>query len=192
MHLLALIWMWRTWPSPLINVDTRPRRETEVRLIPFAVQVKQQARVPQTVVHHSQPAVPTHATLKLKQIPRLASAKSTPIAQIATEIPSLTEASLLPDSARTRQDAIGSEATAPTFDITSALATARQIAREDDKNRKPVFGPTPGSHIQDKLERARRTDCRTINAQSINLLANAVVAATHIVKNAIDNSGCKW
>jgi hypothetical protein len=40
--------------------------------------------------------------------------------------------------------------------------------------------------------RARRVDCQTARAQSTNLLANVVLLAVDMAKNAIDDSGCKW
>jgi hypothetical protein len=86
----------------------------------------------------------------------------------------------------------------PTVDLAAARAAARRIAREDAKGlvalpkRKPVVDPNADHHVVDPLERARRVDCQTARAESTNLLANVVMLAVDMTKNAIDDSGCKW
>jgi hypothetical protein len=87
---------------------------------------------------------------------------------------------------------------APTVDLATARATARLYARESSKNlvtlpnRKPVVDPNADHHTVDRFERARRVDCQKARTESTNLLANVVLLAVDLAKNAVDDSGCKW
>jgi hypothetical protein len=92
----------------------------------------------------------------------------------------------------------GTGTDAPSVDLATARATARLYARESSKNmvtlpnRKPVVDPNADHRTVDRFERARRVDCQTARAESTNLLANVVLLAVDLAKNAVDDSGCKW
>ena len=58
--------------------------------------------------------------------------------------------------------------------------------------RKPVVDANADHRVVDPLERARRIDCAKARAESTNLLANVVMLAVDLAKNAVDDSGCKW
>jgi hypothetical protein len=55
-----------------------------------------------------------------------------------------------------------------------------------------VVDPNADHHVVDRLEGARRVNCESARAESANLLANVVMLAVDLTKNAIDDSGCKW
>ncbi|MDN4052687.1 hypothetical protein QPK32_06340 [Massilia sp. YIM B02763] len=108
-----------------------------------------------------------------------------------------------PDEAANSADASTRPATdpgaaAPAVDLAAARATARLVAREHGnamlaaQSRKPVVDPNADRRVVSPLERARRVDCQTARAESTNLLANVVLLAVDLAKNAVDDSGCKW
>jgi hypothetical protein len=100
------------------------------------------------------------------------------------------------DAARPTGIVTGTDA--PSVDLATARATARLFARESSKNlvtlpdRKPVVDPNADHRTVDRFERARRVDCQKARAESANLLANVVLLAVDLAKNAVDDSGCKW
>jgi hypothetical protein len=178
-HALAIAWMWHTWPTRPADGDTAPRRRIEVRLAPLAAPAQPPVPAPVAVAPHRE---------KTSAAPAL----RTRVGSTPVPAPSLPDVAPLPAPA-------GEPAAAtPTFDIAAARATARMAARDDGRGlvalptHKPELGPDPGERIQERLEHARRVDCKTINAESTNILVNAVVLAKNIASNVVDDSGCKW
>ncbi|WP_198115945.1 hypothetical protein [Massilia rhizosphaerae] len=185
-HVLAVAWLWHAWLSHRPATDAAPVRRIEVRLVPLVPDVPAPAPAPTVTVPRPSP-FPTRAARRPMPPRRQAPAPAAPAAPTAT-------AHELPADAAPA----GTGAAAPTVDLAAARATARLIAREEGKglvalpDRKPVVDPNADHHVVDRFERARRVDCQTARAQSTNLLANVVLLAVDMAKNAIDDSGCKW
>jgi hypothetical protein len=80
----------------------------------------------------------------------------------------------------------------PVVDLEAARQAARRIAHEDSRNlvrlpaRKPVVNPNQDHQVEDPLERARRSDCKTAYA------GLGILALIPLAKDAITGSGCKW
>jgi hypothetical protein len=188
-HGLAVSWIWVNWPSHPYDLDSGPRRQIEVRLIPLAAQVLAGVLAPRDDSRLLSMA-PDQAAVPSKHKARRNATSAVAVPPVATEQPA--SEGVPPGPASAADNTTGPDAATRAFDMTGALATARQVAREDGKGRRSTFRPDPGAAIQDKLEHARRADCRTINAQSMNLLASAFVVAANVAKNLVDESGCKW
>lgn len=203
LHVLAVGWLWHSGLSPRADEDTGPTRQMEVRLVPAApkpthaapVPTPAPARAPKETAPFSNP---TQA--------RGPSKPAQPRGQARADTPSpgpAVTAIETPDEAATGMDAgtqpaAGSGAAAPAVDLAAARATARLVARERGngllatESRKPVVDPNADRRVVSPLERARRVDCQTARAESTNLLANVVLLAVDLAKNAVDDSGCKW
>lgn len=188
-HAVAIAWLWHAWPPRQADKDTGPVNRIEVRLVPIASRAPP-APVPDVAVPRASPGQTRTAPRPMPpQRPPLPAAVSLPPATIT-----------LPEPAA---DAAGANANdsgtaAPPVDLQAARAAARLIARENGKGlvalpgRKPVVDANVEHRVVDRLERARRVDCQTARAESANLLANVVLLAVDLAKNAIDDSGCKW
>lgn len=201
LHVLAVGWLWHSGLSPRTDEDTGPTRQMEVRLVPAAPKLP-----------YAEPApVPALAPKEIAPLssPRQARGPSKPTepqrqphADTPSPGPTVT-AIETPDEAANGTDAgtrpaADSGAAAPAVDLAAARATARLVAREHGngmlaaQSRKPVVDPNADRRVVSPLERARRVDCQTARAESTNLLANVVLLAVDLAKNAVDDSGCKW
>jgi hypothetical protein len=171
-HMLILAWLQNPHASRTDAIAEPQRME-------FVLVTPPPAALPRTVTAPPQASAPAkRAAAQRKTV----SAAPTPV--ITSAAPTAPPAEPAPTSAT---------AASPSFDI----AAARQIAREDDigpgspVKRKPLVNRTAERHAE-AFERARRVDCQTARAGSVNLLANVVLLAKDIVANAVDDSGCKW
>jgi len=85
----------------------------------------------------------------------------------------------------------------PAFDLAAARASARALVRAERQGpsalslRQEGKDATTSARIQERFERARRTDCLK-GKDSTNLLANVLSLAKDMAANAVDDSGCKW
>ena len=188
-HAIAVAWLWHAWPSHRAEKDTGPVNRIEVRLVPIAPKAPP-APVRDVAVPRASPGQTRAASRPMPpQRAPLPGAVSAPPPTISNPEPTA--------------DAVGANANdggtaAPAIDLQAARAAARLIARENGKGlvalpgRKPVVDANAEHRVVDRLERARRVDCQTARAESANLLANVVLLAVDLAKNAIDDSGCKW
>jgi len=181
-HALAVAWLWHDLLPRRADTDTEPVKAIEVRLVPIAPAVPTPLPAPAPA---PEPASPRSRSAPARQ----------PAASAVPAVPAVpTVAAPEPAS----EAPAGSAPDGPTVDLAAARAAARRIAREDARGlvalpaRKPVVDPNADHHVVDPLERARRPDCQTARAESTNLLANVVMLAVDLTKNAIDDSGCKW
>jgi hypothetical protein len=188
-HMLAVAWLWHSGLSPHTEADSGPVRQMEVRLVALAPETPRPVPAPTATVPRSTP-LPADTAQPPRQARRQAHASSTAPAPAVTASPAHADA---PTDAPA-DDA----ANAPALDLAAARATARLAARERGngllatESRKPVVDPNSGRQVVSPLERARRVDCKTARAGSTNLLANVVLLAVDLAKNAVDDSGCKW
>jgi hypothetical protein len=186
-HALAVAWLWHAGMPRRADTDAGPVKRIVVRLVPVAPEAPQPAPASEIIMPRSR-SMPTHAAprpdLPQREAPASAAAPA-PVA-VATE----------PAGDAARPAGTGTDA--PGVDLATARATARLYARESSKNlvtlpnRKPVVDPNADHRTVDRFERARRADCQTARAESTNLLANVVLLAVDLAKNAADDSGCKW
>lgn len=182
-HALVVAWLWHAWLSHRPETDAAPVSRIEVRLVPIAPETPAPSPVPAATVPRPIP-MPVHGA-RGPMPPR--HRPPAPAAPVVTG-----------DALPAAVAPAGTGADAPAVDLAAARATARLIAREEGKalvrlpDRKPVVDPNADHHVVDRFERARRVDCQTARAQSANLLANVVLLAVDMAKNAIDDSGCKW
>jgi hypothetical protein len=186
-HALAVAWLWHAWLPRHADTDAGPVRRIEVRLVSI---------VPKTTV--PKVSVPPSSPVQTRAAPRAAA----PQRQGRTSAISSSPTAAVPEPSDEAVNVIGSGSgsvtEAPTVDLAAARTTARLIARESGKGlvalpgRKPVVDPNADHRVVDRLERARRIDCQTARAGSTNLLANVVMLAVDLAKNAVDDSGCKW
>ncbi|MFK3736317.1 hypothetical protein [Massilia sp. TN1-12] len=206
-HVLAVAWLWHAGLSPRIDADTGPARQMEVRLVPLAPAAPHPVPAPEADAPRSRPA-PAPALAEPPQ------ARRQPRAPAPSPAPAATSGALpdhvadhaadhVADGGAASADAAPGAATvpgaaAPAVDLAAARATARLVARERGngllatESRKPVVDPNADRRVVSPLERARRVDCQTARAESTNLLANVVLLAVDLAKNAVDDSGCKW
>jgi hypothetical protein len=188
-HALAVAWLWHAGLPRRAETDTGPVKRIEVRLIPIAPEAPQPAPTPEASVPRSR-SMQTHAAPRPALLRREPSAIPVAPAPIAV-VPEPADAAARPTGTVTGTDA-------PAVDLATARATARLFARESSKNlvalpeRKPVVDPNADHRTVDRFERARRIDCQKARAESANLLANVVLLAVDLAKNAVDDSGCKW
>ena len=168
-HIGALVWLTRP-PAPHPDTGAAPRRMLFVLLSPAPGAPPAPPGVPAPPAPARQSAA-RHAATAQRDAP---APPATPV--IASE----------PAAA----------AAPPAFDIMAARAAARALARED---RNALAGLPDGKlaatrdqHVEQLFERARRRDCQTARAESVNLVANIAMLAVDLVKNAVDDSGCKW
>lgn len=187
-HALAVGWVWHAWPLPGADMDTGPVRRIEVRLIPVDPKVPPLPPAPDVAVPESTPVLtpaPVRPSLRPDRRERVAPGKP------ATIMPDWSDDSISAGDS-------GTNAVAPTVDLAAARATARLIARESGNGlvalpeHKLMIDLNADRHVIDPIERARRVDCQKAHAGSINLLANVVLLAADLAKNALDDSGCKW
>jgi len=186
-HAIAVACLWHAWPSHRADKDTRPVDRIEVRLLPIAPETP--LPLPEVALPRSRP-MQTRAAPRPAPLPRQAQtdAVSAPPATITAPEPAA-DAAAKPDDGGTA---------APAVDLQAARAAARLIARENARgmvalpSRKPVVDANADHRVIDRFERARRVDCQTARAESTNLLANVVLLAVDLAKNAVDDSGCKW
>jgi hypothetical protein len=208
-HALALAWVWQAWPPRPADTDAGRGMRLEVRLLSVARQAPPAQPPTETAPRPASPPAPTPARSNARAIterPRADHAQTPPSVRSGAtpsaalpipDAPPIPAASAAPAEAPAA-DASGPATDAPAVDIGSARAAARLIARENAKGlvalpeRKPVVDPNENHHVIDPIERARRIDCQTARAESTNLLANVVMLAVDLTKNAIDDSGCKW
>jgi hypothetical protein len=184
-HALVAAWLWHAGLPRRAETDAGPVKWIEVRLLPITPEAPRPAPAPEVIMPRSR-SMPAHAA------PRPALPLREPSASAAAPAP----VAALPEPAG---DAAKPTVTdAPSVDLATARATARLYARESSKNlvtlpnRKPVVDPNADHRTVDRFERARRVDCQTARAESTNLLANVVLLAVDLAKNAADDSGCKW
>jgi hypothetical protein len=189
-HAAALAWLTRM-PAPR-PADQAPLARMQVRLAPPR---PAQPALPDTA---EVPAVPAAA-------PAARPAQSTPRRQPRAHPPAHAPARASEAPAVLSAPAAGGEsgftvpppaapdaATGPTVDLAAARQAAREIARADGKNlvalpkRKPVVDPNADHQVDDPLERARRSDCKTAYA------GMGLLALIPLAKDAITGSGCKW
>jgi hypothetical protein len=190
-HALAVACLWHAWRSRPVDTDTGPVGAFEVRLIPLTRETPQERREPAAAPVPAARPRPEHA-LPARAAPRPAP-PATPSNPTAPEALPDTPAAAAAAGAAT--DTITDT---PSVDLASARAAARMIARKNRKGlvalpeRKTVVDPNADRHVVDPIEASRRIDCQTARSQSTNLLANVVMLAVDLTKNAIDDSGCKW
>lgn len=183
-HALAVAWLWQAWPGHRDDPHTGPVRRIEVRLVPVVPSVA--PRLPPPLAAPVPSAAPR--STPQRRPPPAARARAAPTATIAEPAPA--------DAASGTQG--GADHDGPTVDLQAARAEARRIAREADQGLvalpkpRPRLAADPGDQVQDRLEHARRADCKTMNADSIDILGNAVNLARNLVANAVDGNGCKW
>jgi len=186
-HTLGVAVLWHAWPPHRADKDTGPVNRIEVRLVPVVPEAPP-APVPDVVVPHAIP-MQTRAAPRPEAPPREAQTG-------AVSAPPTTITAPEPATDAVSHDDGGTAA--PALDLQAARAAARLIARENGKGlvalpgRKPVTDPNADRRVIDRFERARRVDCQTARAGSTNLLANVVLLAVDLAKNAVDDSGCKW
>jgi hypothetical protein len=186
-HALAVAWVWHAWVPNRAETDTGPVRRIEVRLVPVVPKVQLPPATPSETAPRSG-LIPTRAALRPPP-PRIQLR-----ANAAPEEP----VAIVPDPPADAVNVTGTGTNAPTVDLAAARATARLIAQESGKGlvalpkRKPMIDANADHHVVDPLERARRVNCQKARAESINLLANVVMLAVDLAKNAVDDSGCKW
>lgn len=207
LHVLAVGWLWHSGLSPRADEDTGPTRQMEVRLVPAAPKPTRAVPVPVPVpvpapARASKEAAPLSSPTQARAAPKPAQPRRQAHADTPSSGPAVT-AIETPDEAANSADASTRPATdpgaaAPAVDLAAARATARLVAREHGnamlaaQSRKPVVDPNADRRVVSPLERARRVDCQTARAESTNLLANVVLLAVDLAKNAVDDSGCKW
>jgi hypothetical protein len=189
-HALAVAWLWHAGMPRRTDTDAGPVKRIVVRLVPVAPAAPQAAPAPETVLPRSS-STPAHAA------PGPALPQREPSARVVTPAPIAVVPAPAGDAARPTE-AGGTGTDAPGVDLATARAMARLYARESSKNlvtlpdRKPVVDANADHRTVDRFERARRVDCQTARAESTNLLANVVLLAVDLAKNAVDDSGCKW
>jgi len=190
-HALAVACLWHALLPHRADTNAAPVKRIEVRLVPIApaVPLPQPAPAPDPASPRSRSAPARAAPTTMPAPPP---ARRQPPAGVVSAVPTVAAPEPAPEApASTGPDG-------PVVDLAAARAAARRIAREDEKGlvalpkRKPVVDPNADHHVVDPLERARRVDCQTARAESTNLLANVVMLAVDMTKNAIDDSGCKW
>jgi hypothetical protein len=188
-HALAVAWLWHALLPRRTDNDAAPVKRIEVRLAPIAPAVPSALPLPAP-----EPASPRARSTPAHAAPTPPPARRQPPAIVVPAAPIVTAR----EPATETPASTGSGTDAPMVDLAAARAVARRIAREDARSlvalpkRKPVVDPNADHHVVDPLERARRVDCQTARAESTNLLANVVMLAVDVAKNAIDDSGCKW
>lgn len=182
-HTLGAAVLWHAWPPHRANKDHGPVDRIEVRLVPITPEAPP-APLPEQ-------AVPRPGPMQA----RTATRPAAPAREAQTDAVSTSPTTIT--AADTAKPDDGDTA-APAVDVQAARAAARLIARENGKGlvalpgRKPVTDPNAERRVIDRFERARRVDCQTARAESTNLLANVVLLAVDLAKNAVDDSGCKW
>lgn len=205
LHVLAVGWLWHSGLSPRADEDTGPARQMAVRLVPAAPEPTRAAPVPTPAPAPARAQNETPPLASPTQA-RGSSKPTEPQRQPRADMPSpgpAVTAIETPDEAATGTDAgphpaADSGAATSGVNLAAARATARLVARERGngmlatESRKPVVDPNADRRVVSPLERARRVDCQTARAESTNLLANVVLLAVDLAKNAIDDSGCKW
>jgi len=186
-HAIGVACLWHAWPSYRAEMDTGPVNRVEVRLVPIAPEAPP-APVPEV-------AVPRPGPMQTRAAPRPAA----PAREAQTDAVSASPTTItVPEPAADTAKPNDGGTAAPTVDVQAARAAARLIARESGKGlvalpgRRPVTDPNADRRVVDRFERARRVDCQTARAESTNLLANVVLLAVDLAKNAVDDSGCKW
>jgi hypothetical protein len=188
-HALVAAWIWHAWLPHRAETDAGPVKRIKVWLVPIVPPV----RLPPPTA----PApVPDARSLQTPAAPRPSPPPSQPHASTDPAEPP----AIAPPPAADAADVTGAGTLthAPAVDLAAARAAARLIAHEGGKglvalpDRKPVVDPNADHHVVDPLERARRVDCQKARAESANLLANVVMLAVDLAKNAYDDSGCKW
>lgn len=189
-HALAVAWLWHAWPHRQADTDAGPVNRIEVRLVPIA---------PQTPpAPEPEAAVPRSSPLQTRTAPRPAPSPSPSQHQARTDAPAAPPIITVREPADSPVKPEEGSTAAPGVDLQAARAAARLIAKESGKGlvalpgRKPVVDPNADHRVVDRFERARRVDCQTARAESTNLLANVVMLAVDLAKNAADDSGCKW
>jgi hypothetical protein len=184
---LAVAWVWHAWLPSRAETDTGPVRRIEVRLVPAVPKVQLPPVTPSATAPRSGP-IPTRAALRPPP-PRI---------QLRANAAPGEPVAIVPDPPADAANVNGTGTDGPTVDLAAARATARLIAQESGKGlvalpkRKPMIDANADHHVVDPLERARRVNCQKARAESINLLANVVMLAVDLAKNAVDDSGCKW
>jgi hypothetical protein len=190
-HALAVAWVWHAWQPYRAETDAGPVRRIELRLVPIAPKVRLPPPAPNATAPRSTPNQMRAALGPPPPPPSQAHER------VAAGEPSAIAADP-PADAAADATVTGTGSNVPAVDLAAARATARLIARESGKGlvalpkRKPVIDANADHHVVDPLERARRVDCQKARAESINLLANVVMLAVDLAKNAVDDSGCKW
>lgn len=200
LHVLAVGWLWHSGLSPRADEDTGPTRQMEVRLVPAAPEPTRAAPVP-TPARAQNETTPLSSRTQARGPSKPVQPRGQERADTPSTGPAVTTIET-PDEAATGTDAdtrpAADSGTAPGVDLAAARATARLVAREHGnamlaaQSRKPVVDPNADRRVVSPLERARRVDCQTARAESTNLLANVVLLAVDLAKNAVDDSGCKW
>lgn len=188
-HALAVAWVWHAWLPRRTETDTGPLRRIEVRLVPVVPKVPLPAPSPNATAPHAS-RIQARAPLR----------PSPPRSQVRASAAPGEPSAIVPDPPADAASVTGAggDTNAPAVDLAAARATARLIAQESGKGlvalpkRKPVVDPNADHQLVDPLERARRVDCQKARAESTNLLANVVLLAVDLAKNAVDDSGCKW
>jgi|GEM_PF-4239985 len=186
-HTLGVAVLWHAWPSHRADRDTGPVNRIEVRLAPIAPEAPT-APLPEV-------AAPRPGPIRA----RTATRPAAPARKAQTDAVSASPTTItVPEPAADTAKPDDGGTAGPAVDVQSARAAARLIARESGKGlvalpgRKPVVDPNADRRVIDRFERARRVDCQTARAESTNLLANVVLLAVDLAKNAVDDSGCKW
>lgn len=188
-HALAVAWLWHAGLPRRADTDAGPVKRIVVRLVPIAPEVPRPAPEPEVIVPRSR-AVPARAAPR----PALPQRESSDSVSVAAPAP----IAVVPEAAGNAKATETTGTDAPSVDLATARAMARLYARESSKNlvalpkRKPVVDANADHRTVDRFERARRVDCQTARAESTNLLANVVLLAVDLAKNAVDDSGCKW
>ena len=188
-HLATLAWLMRAH-APRPDAGEAPPRMMFVQLLPHPGPPTRTMEAPPTRTR-----APAQRALARPHSAHPADAAQRD-ALPATATPVMTD--IAPAAPPVEPATTSTPAAPPAIDIGAARAAARLIAREDGEGlvvlpeRKPVVEPNADHHVVDPLERARRADCQTARAGSTNLLANVVMLAVDMAKNAVDDSGCKW
>lgn len=187
-HALVVAWVWHAWAPRGAETDAGPVKRIKVWLVPIVPPVRLLPPAPNV-------AVPDASPLQK----RAASRPSPPHSQLRASTVPEEPTKIAPDPpAGAAVTGAGTGTDAPTLDLAAARAAAHLIAHEGGKalitlpGRKPVVDPNADHHVVDAFERARRVDCQKARAESTNLLANVVMLAVDLAKNAVDDSGCKW
>jgi len=186
-HTLGVAVLWHAWPFHRADRDTGPVNRIEVRLAPIAPEAPL-APLPEVTVPRPGPIQA-----------RTATRPAAPAREAQTDAVSASPTTItVPEPAADTAKPDDGGTAGPAVDVQAARAAARLIARESGKGlvalpgRKPVVDPNADRRVIDRFERARRVDCQTARAESTNLLANVVLLAVDLAKNAVDDSGCKW
>lgn len=195
-HVFFIILLWNSSSSHLVNDVSKPTQWISFYILPSTPKALAPviAHTIDVKTFSSDTSRSGILARKTKNRQSATSVRSISVeSPLQTKVATVTTSEILVDIAEStvNQGALS-------FDIATARASARVFARDhyaipaESSIRQNKIHASNSERIQERFEKARRSDCFKAYSESMNLYLNIALLARDALKDIIDASGCKW